>query len=226
MENASKALIMAGGMLIALLIIGALVLVFNQIGDYEKVQTSSKKSSQIADFNKELSKYSGDNVKGYDMITLINKAIDFNSKDGSTGEANSVDYDKKITIELTNMKTFTNKYGVSGAMTLFKKSEYKNSELIDVIKQFNSIQNKYNLTVKQISTLSANYDSIAFTEKDKQNNPDKKTIKELIGRDLSISQNEINQYREYSEFKNSTFKNTDMQYDGAQIVSLKFEFVE
>ena len=68
--------------------------------------------------------------------------------------------------------------------------------------------------------------SIAFTEKDKQNNPDKKTIKELIGRDLSISQNEINQYREYSEFKNSTFKNTDMQYDGAQIVSLKFEFVE
>lgn len=226
MENASKALIMAGGMLIALLIIGALVLVFNQIGDYEKVQTSSKKSSQIADFNKELSKYSGDNVKGYDMITLINKAIDFNSKDGSTGEANSVDYDKKITIELTNMKAFTNKYGVSGAMTLFKKSEYKNSELIDVIKQFNSIQNKYNLTVKQISTLSANYDSIAFTEKDKQNNPDKKTIKELIGRDLSISQNEINQYREYSEFKNSTFKNTDMQYDGAQIVSLKFEFVE
>lgn len=226
MENASKALIMAGGMLIALLIIGALVLVFNQIGDYEKVQTSSKKSSQIADFNKELSKYSGDNVKGYDMITLINKAIDFNSKDGSTGEANSVDYDKKITIELTNMKAFTNKYGVSGTMTLFKKSEYKNSELIDVIKQFNSIQNKYNLTVKQISTLSANYDSIAFTEKDKQNNPDKKTIKELIGRDLSISQNEINQYREYSEFKNSTFKNTDMQYDGAQIVSLKFEFVE
>ena len=226
MENASKALIMAGGMLIALLIIGALVLVFNQIGDYEKAQTSSKKSSQVADFNKELSKYSGDNVKGYDMITLINKAIDFNSKDGSTGEANSVDYDKKITIELTNMKAFTNKYGVSGTMTLFKKSEYKNSELIDVIKQFNSIQNKYNLTVKQISTLSANYDSIAFTEKDKQNNPDKKTIKELIGRDLSISQNEINQYREYSEFKNSTFKNTDMQYDGAQIVSLKFEFVE
>ena len=37
MENASKALLMAGGMLIALLVIGALLLAFNQIGDYEKV---------------------------------------------------------------------------------------------------------------------------------------------------------------------------------------------
>ena len=107
-----------------------------------------------------------------------------------------------------------------------EKTEYKNSELIDVIKQFNNIQNKYNLTVKQISTLSANYDNIAFTAKDKQNNPDKKTIKELIGRDLSISQNEISQYREYSEFKSSNFRNTDIQYDGAQIVMLKFEFKE
>lgn len=35
MENASKFLLMAGGILIALLVISALVLMFNQIGDYE-----------------------------------------------------------------------------------------------------------------------------------------------------------------------------------------------
>ena len=96
MENASKALLMAGGMLIALLVIGALLLAFNQIGDYEKGKSSMTKSSQVADFNKEFGKYSGDDVKGYDLITLINKAIDFNSKEGTTKEtANSVDYSKK-----------------------------------------------------------------------------------------------------------------------------------
>ena len=76
MENASKALLMAGGMLIALLIIGALLLVFNQIGDYEKAQTTSEKTSQVADFNKEYAKYSGDNIKGYDVITIINKGYE------------------------------------------------------------------------------------------------------------------------------------------------------
>ena len=110
MENASKALLMAGGMLIALLVIGALLLAFNQIGDYEKGKSSMTKSSQVADFNKEFGKYSGDDVKGYDLITLINKAIDFNSKEGTTKEtANSVDYSKKIKIVITNMKKFKNK---------------------------------------------------------------------------------------------------------------------
>lgn len=80
MENASKALLIAGGMLIALLVIGALVLMFNQIGDYEKAQSSNKKVSQVAEFNKEFIKYTYDDIKGYELISLINKAIDFNGK--------------------------------------------------------------------------------------------------------------------------------------------------
>ena len=108
MENASKALLMAGGMLIALLVIGALLLAFNQIGDYEKGKSSMTKSSQVADFNKEFGKYSGDDIKGYDILTLINKAVDFNSrKDIPTQDgANYVDYSKTMTITLKNMKAF------------------------------------------------------------------------------------------------------------------------
>lgn len=227
MENASKALLIAGGMLIALLVIGALLLAFNQIGDYEKGKSSMTKSSQVADFNKEFGKYSGDDIKGYDLITLVNKAIDFNSKEGTNKEtANSVDYSKKITITLNGMDNFKKNYGVDGDTTLFKLKSYKNQELINVINEFNKIQNNYNLSVKEISSLSANYDSIAFTNDDKKKNPDKKTIKELIGRDLSISEKEVKQYREYSEFKSSAFKNTDIKYDGDQIVELDFEYIK
>ena len=39
MENASKALVMAGGILIALLVIGALLLMFNQVSDYQRSGT-------------------------------------------------------------------------------------------------------------------------------------------------------------------------------------------
>lgn len=223
MENASKALLMAGGMLIALLIIGALLLVFNQIGDYEKAQTTSEKTSQVADFNKEYAKYSGDNIKGYDVITIINKAIDFNSKEGTTKEtANSVDYSKKITITITNMKSFTNKYGVDDATEWLKGKvdTYSIKSSTDVIPQgiktFSSLEQKYKLS--KLSNLSANYDSIKNGDK---------TVKDILGTDdSSITLNVIAQYREYSEFKNSTFKNTDIQYNGDQIVGMTFQFVK
>ena len=79
MENASKALLMAGGILIALLVIGALILMFNQVGSYEKAQDARKKSSQIADFNKDFERYLDDKgITGADVISLINKVLDYN----------------------------------------------------------------------------------------------------------------------------------------------------
>lgn len=224
MENASKALLMAGGMLIALMIIGALLLMFNQIGDYEKAQTSSEKVSQVADFNKEYVKYTYDDIKGYDLISLINKAIDFNEKEVPV--SNSVDYDKKITIKVNNINnnkktSFIGKYGVSGEASLFKNDTYiikdSTNELSKSISKFSGLETKYSLGV--MSKLSANYDSIKNGEK---------TIKEVTGRDIEgISIKEIEQYREYSEFKNSTFRSdADPIYDGEQVSILSFKFVK
>ena len=223
MENALKALLMAGGMLIALLVIGALLLAFNQIGDYEKGKSSMTKSSQVADFNKEFGKYSGDDVKGYDLITLINKAIDFNSKEGTTKEtANSVDYSKKIKIVITNMKKFKNKYGVNNSSEWLKGNsdsyETQNSgdTIPNGIKKFTELERTY--TLSKLSNLSSNYDSIKAGTK---------TVKDIIGTDDSrITLEVIAQYREYSEFKSSSFKNTDMKYNGDQIVELDFEYIE
>lgn len=223
MENASKALLMAGGMLIALLVIGALLLAFNQIGDYEKGKSSMTKSSQVADFNKEFGKYSGDDVKGYDLITVINKAIDFNSKEGTTKEtANSVDYSKKIKIVITNMKKFKNKYGVNNSSEWLKGNsdsyETQNSgdTIPNGIKKFTELERTY--TLSKLSNLSSNYDSIKAGTK---------TVKDIIGTDDSrITLEVIAQYREYSEFKSSSFKNTDMKYNGDQIVELDFEYIE
>lgn len=219
MENASKALLMAGGMLIALMIIGALLLMFNQIGDYEKAQTTNKKVSQVADFNKEYVKYTYDNIKGYELISLINKAIDFNEKEVPV--SNSVDYDKKITIKVTLGKSFADKYGVDGKLTIFSikpyEIQYSSSDFAQAISKFSGLETKYSLGV--MSKLSANYDSIKNNEK---------TIKEVTGIDIKdMSINEIEQYREYSEFKNSTFRSdADPIYDGEQVSILSFKFVK
>ena len=120
MENASKALIMAGGILIALLVIGALVLMFNQLSYYQRTETDSEKTQQLADFNKEYLKYTYDDIKGYELISLVNKVIDYNIKEEV---GNSVDYTKKITVVI-NMKEFKSKYGVKNITSLFTKDTY------------------------------------------------------------------------------------------------------
>ena len=80
MENASKALTMAGGILIALLVLGALLLMFNQVSDYKKTETVSEEAAQLAQFNEQFTQYERNNLAGVDLISLINKVVDYNKK--------------------------------------------------------------------------------------------------------------------------------------------------
>lgn len=228
MENASKALIMAGGILIALLVIGALVLMFNQLSYYQRTETDSEKTQQLADFNKEYLKYTYDDIKGYELISLVNKVIDYNIKEEV---GNSVDYTKKITVVI-NMKEFKSKYGVKNITSLFTKDTYtiNNSNTIFSadLNNFRSMENTY--TLSAMNKLSANYDTLKQAKAENQNSYETK-IKEIVGKVVknnsgnTISLTEIEQYREYSEFKSSTFKSTDTQYSGDQIIGLTFEYV-
>jgi hypothetical protein len=79
MENASKALIMAGGVLIALMIIGAVVLMATNLSDYKNSQDEATKSSQIAEFNNQFMPYDKDDLTLMELKTLYNK-IESNNK--------------------------------------------------------------------------------------------------------------------------------------------------
>ena len=112
MENASKALIMAGGILIAILVIGALLLMFNNIGDYEKNKSSEKKSSQLAKFNEDFERYvNEDTIYGTDLISLANKIIDYNKKVENGGSSNYIDYTTEMQLFIDKLEDFSSKYG-------------------------------------------------------------------------------------------------------------------
>ena len=221
MENASKFLLMAGGILIALLVISALVLMFNQIGDYEKGKSNTEKVSQVADFNKEFMVFTYDNIQGTDIISLANKIVNFNSK---SGMQNSINYDKKIKLILNfgnKNKSGSFAYKLGGNPVIFTKDSYfienYSSEFLKLISKYMEYDNKF--SIKVMNRLSANYSSLQDGTK---------TIKDVTGRS-DISQDiikDIPKYREYSEFKGSTFKNTIIEYDGEQIKNMYFEFVK
>lgn len=82
MENATKALLMAGGVLIAIIIITLLVKTYGNIGAFQRQQMSIKEAEQIEEFNKNYTKYDGQYVYGTEVITVINRAINDSQKMG------------------------------------------------------------------------------------------------------------------------------------------------
>lgn len=80
MENATRALTMAGGILIALMILGALFLMFNNLSSYQNSNDASTKNSQIAEFNNQFEPYNKDNLTLMELKSVWNKIQSNNSK--------------------------------------------------------------------------------------------------------------------------------------------------
>lgn len=83
MENASKALLIAGGVLIAIIIITMFIMMFNRMTNLQKEQEEQIKIEQLAAFNAEYEAYNKKIMYGTDVITLINKVEDNNLNAGS-----------------------------------------------------------------------------------------------------------------------------------------------
>ncbi len=80
MENASKALMIAGGVLIAVIIITLLVYMFSSMSNIFKSEDEIKKVEEIEAYNKEYESYNKKLLRGADIISLLNKAISNNKK--------------------------------------------------------------------------------------------------------------------------------------------------
>lgn len=108
MENASKALIMAGAVLIALMVIALLVFFFNNIRDLQKTNLTSEEVEQATEFNKQYDVYARD-VYGSELLSLANKVVDYNEREsdnkGYTKIELEVYFEKSLDINNKYFKT-------------------------------------------------------------------------------------------------------------------------
>jgi len=100
MENASKALIMAGGVLIGILILSLAVYLFIDFGGKASVIHDRITSNQLTQFNAQFNVYVGrKDVTIYQIISLVNLAKENNEEHQNDGVFES---DYKIEISLNN----------------------------------------------------------------------------------------------------------------------------
>lgn len=112
MENAAKALIMAGEILIAVLVIGVLVYGYSSMAHLSKEQENDTVQKQLVAFNKEYESYNRKLLRGVDVISVINKATDNNKK-----HENEEYYKINITFEMVEALAYK-KEKVNGNKTI------------------------------------------------------------------------------------------------------------
>lgn len=123
MENASKALIIAGGVLIALIIITMFIIMFNNLANVKKNQEEQIKTEQISAFNAEFEAYNKKLMYGTDVITLINKVVENNKK-----YMDNAEYQILLILDGNAVTNSSNLIGTDAEKSIYTsiKTEYNN----------------------------------------------------------------------------------------------------
>lgn len=93
MENASKALIIAGAILLAILIISLGIMIYNQASGV--VNNNAMSEVEISSFNQKFTQFEGTNVKGSQVNSLLTQIVQNNV-------ANQEDKSKQVKIEVSS----------------------------------------------------------------------------------------------------------------------------
>lgn len=233
MENASKALIMAGSVLLALIIIGAFMLMLTNLTDYQEKTDTAIEQQQIVEFNNQFSTYDRTNLRGNDMLSLMNRIIDYNTRKTVEG----IGFQKmKITIKGIDKKILEAiRYDTTGPNLLIKKNTYTQDNLSEIVEKPQELENKYQKKyiiqlVNNISKYMDIYNSgVSITEKIKKIDEQKWLPKTVTSYgSIDSVKNDILIYYEYLQFKRTYFDSTgETKYDKntGRIIEMNFNCV-
>lgn len=185
MENATKALLIAAGILFAVMIMSLLLVGYNQMSSYYSAQHEEQQIKQLADYNKIFQNYNRKKIRGNEMISLMNRVIDYNERQAYD---ESKQYPRmRVTIKLganvwqqftykpankTNINDtiFKNVLNGDGDITNVSNSSSNKTNdktLVQITNVAEDLKNKYpslNLTKDKLQKLSSNISNIMIKE--------------------------------------------------------------
>ncbi len=230
MENASKALLIAAGVLVGLILISMIIIGYRQISSYYVTKEEVKASEQLANFNKQFIPYNRDDVRGTELISLVNKIIDFNSiKMNDTNE-------EKINISIIipnndTYKSFYYKYNETNTTKLVKYGNpaYTENNINTLLDVANQIESKY--TQGMANKLAANISTVMGDNTRKTKRDLLVELKIMDDADIYANPNDyvnntdILKYYQYVQFKRAHFDCTSMEYTNqGRIKKFTFRF--
>ena len=131
MENASKALLMAGAALLGMLLISLLFYAVGIIKNYQASKEELITIENTSKFNQKFTAYDRDDVLGYELISLINQVIDYNERKSSDSIYKNDDQYPYIQLSITinEPEVFYRDENLAEQYRLFKKITYAENEI-------------------------------------------------------------------------------------------------
>ena len=220
MENASKALLMAAGVFLVMLILALVIFAWGKFSDYQNAKDSLVDIEDTAKFNEQFTHYDRDDVQGYEILSLANQVIDYNRRRADVGQNNEKYNPIKLVVTLNNDNK---KFSYDENNLLINSNEYTISSTVntfdEIIAEGARIERTYGSNVSQISKLiSLLFSDEVKNDENKKANAVKKfnslsktkvtNYNELLG-----YKNDIYKYYEYMQFKKGVFNCENLTYD-------------
>ena len=227
MENASKALIMVGSILIGMMVISLLVIFYGNLRNINSLNQKVDVDQQAVEFNKQFDTYDRNKIYGSEILSLVNKVYDYNKT-----QADNIGY-----TELTLKIKFENPVSVidkgviidtKGDYVEIRRKSATEKSLEDIINGIENVVDDYSKKDKTFDGVKINIVTISGmrTEALKIYLKDKGITNPTT---IDTINNEKNKYLSYrsalTEIKSKTFKpEEEFKYDNntSRITEMKF----
>ena len=238
MENISKALLIAGGVLFAILVLTLLIIFRGNISSYFTEQHNAKILEQVTEFNNKFENYNGQTIRGSELISVMNRVVDYNRTYSDIQGAERV----IIRVEFPDNHQKDLLYtGVtmSSSDILFANSAISNVSGDDNISRISGLSSELATSTgiddTKLQKLSANISIICSTDPNDVNIRNEKLQKILgyrkgttvEGTELRKIQSATLKYYQLTQFKRTMFKCTDVVHDqkSGRINKISFQAV-
>ena len=112
MENATQALLIAGGILFGIIILSAFVYMWNNASENQKLDQSDQEQARLTAWNAEWEAYDKRLIRGVEVLTVVNKS-----------KQNDIDYDNSEEYKVTISIEGKDKYGTQYKNSIFECTE-------------------------------------------------------------------------------------------------------
>lgn len=251
MENVTKALLIAAGVLLAVMILSLLVVFWGQMSGYFEEQHNSKIIEQNTEFNSKFENYNDQTIRGNELISVMNKVVNYN-----TSIADMEGYDKVImSVDFKGYQNTAFQYSnsesifksiISGNILTNTQGSDANLEKITNLSGDIAADTGYSDT--QLQKLSAEISNIAIddqlasnriSEQEKNALKEKRTrkLQNILGQskadNISASEmtnliNATKKYYQYTQLKRAMYKCTGVQHNttgNGRVNGITFEVV-
>lgn len=242
MENATKALLIAAGVLLIIMIISVVIIFWNQMAGYFTEKYEATMLEQLVEFNNKFSNYNGKTIRGNELLSIMNRIIDYNNYQGDIQGYENIE----IIIDLKGHHSEMKYKDETGGNTLITNSIIHNEGGTDdnAIKRISETSSRLStdlgISEVKLQKLSAQIDSIvddnAVDERSKEDYEKYRAqiLTRILGYDVDVDDSRIDnikratyQYYQFTQFKRAMFKCTEIRYNeqNGRINGMIFEVV-